>query len=362
MDERVTAAEPRLRLNRLQVVETEDGILLKRGRVVVEVQGAASAQVALALLQIAADGDATREELVAPFPPALHPSIESLIDALRARRLLVEAQGEEGGGEEPVDVFYWHFGRRRSDVARSFSRVGISVIGVNEVSRHMVSALMKSGIADVEVIDYPLLANVRLFQESGAVDPALWPERLGRPMPYRDWLAAGGGHDRGCIVATSDHGGQHLLRSWNQRCVREGMQFLPVVLQDLIGTIGPLVVPGESACLECLRARENANLDDAERRRAVEYGAFEGRVVNAAHPSMAAVLGELAALELVKFHGQVMRSPLVGTLIEVNLLAPSLTTRKVLKLPRCQVCGATILRSPVSDDRDSFMPGHEVTS
>jgi thiazole/oxazole-forming peptide maturase SagC family component len=140
------------------------------------------------------------------------------------------------------------------------------------------------------------------------------------------------------------------------------VQFLPVVLQDLIGTVGPLVIPGESACLECLRARENAHMDDPEKRRASEYGAFHGQVVNAFHPSMASILGDLAAMELVKFHGQLMRSQLVGHLIEVNLVAPEITVRRVLKLPRCEVCGSVVSRSPISDEKVAFMPGHEVAT
>jgi molybdopterin-synthase adenylyltransferase len=360
MDQHAVESERRLRLNRLQVVETGEGLLLKRGRVVVEIQGAPSAQIAQALLQISANGDATRQELCAPFPPELHPSIEALIEALEARRLLTDAARPELAVEEPVDVFYWHFGRQREDVARSFTRVRVTVLGVNCVSRRLVSALRESGIDDVEVVDYPLLANVRLFRESGQVDEEEWPERFGRPTPYREWLEAGGGRENGCLVGTSDFGGQHLLRSWNQHCVRERVQFLPVVLQDLIGTIGPLVVPGESACLECFRARENAHMDMPEKRRASEYGAFQGQVVNAFHPSMASVLGDLVAMELVKFHGQLMRSQLVGNLIEINLLVPEITTRRVLKLPRCQVCGTLVSRSPVSDDKIAFMPGHEV--
>ena len=136
--------------------------------------------------------------------------------------------------------------------------------------------------------------------------PEHWPASLGQPRNHREWFELTQGRGLGCLVVTSDFGGQHLLRNWNRHCVRERIPFLPVVLQDLVGRIGPLVVPGEGSCLECLRARENSHIDDPETHRAAEHGAYEGQVVNAFHPSMASVLGDIAAMELLKLYGQFM--------------------------------------------------------
>jgi thiazole/oxazole-forming peptide maturase SagC family component len=126
----------------------------------------------------------------------------------------------------------------------------------------------------------------------------------------------------------------------------------------MIGSVGPLVVPGDTACYECLRARENANLADPQLARASEAGAFQRRAVTGFHPSMASVLGDLAAIELTKFFGGGLPTR-VGRLIEVNLLATTLRTRKVLKVPRCQVCSPANRRSEISTDKNIFMPGHQ---
>jgi hypothetical protein len=53
---------------------------------------------------------------------------------------------------------------------------------------------------------------------------------------------------------------------------------------------------------------------------------------------MASILGDIAAFELTKFYSGVIPQWNVGTMIEVNLLATHLTTRKVLKVPRCRAC------------------------
>jgi thiazole/oxazole-forming peptide maturase SagC family component len=355
-------ADRKLTLQRLQLVEMGDGLLLKRGRAVIKVQGVESAQIAQALLAIAADGEATRQELCDPFPIDLHPAVNQLIDALETRHLLTEVRNSDtrSGQEQPIDVFFWHFNKRTDDVCRAFEKTRVTILGVNKVSRQILSALAESGVSAVEVIDYPLLNNVRMLDDKGQVYEEQWPGSLGKPRDYHQWMNLTGGRDAGCMVVTSDFGGQHLLRKWNRHCVHERIHFLPVVLQDLVGHIGPLVIPGQSPCLECLRGRENSHIDDPETHRAAEHAAYEGQVVSAFHPSMASILGDIAAMELLKLYGQFMRSRLVGRVIEVNLVVPELSERRVLKLPRCPVCGVQQTRSPVSLDKVPFMPGHEV--
>ncbi|MFB6448168.1 TOMM precursor leader peptide-binding protein [Bradyrhizobium tunisiense] len=336
-------------------------MLLKRGRAIVNIKGTRSKEIAQALLAVAAERDATRAELCEPFPEEIRPAIAELIDALESRRFLTEGGPDEPSRPEaPIDVFFWHFGKRTADISRAFERAQVTIVGVNKVSRQIAQALAESGVGSLDVVDYPLLNNVRMFDEHGEIEPSQWPVSLAKPRPYREWFDMTHGRDAGCLVVTSDFGGQHLLRSWNRHCVCERIPFLPVVLQDLIGRIGPLVMPGEGPCLECLRARENANIDDPDLQRAVEQAAFEGQVVTAFHPSMASVLGDIAAMELLKLYGQFMRSRLVGRMIEINLVAPDLVERRVLKMPHCSVCGTDHGRTPVSLNKVAFMPGHEV--
>jgi molybdopterin-synthase adenylyltransferase len=39
-----------------------------------------------------------------------------------------------------------------------------------------------------------------------------------------------------------------FMRKWNDFCVRNDHAFLPIVLRDLIGYVGPLVIPHKTAC------------------------------------------------------------------------------------------------------------------
>ena len=103
-------------------------------------------------------------------------------------------------------------------------------------------------------------------------------------------------------------------------------------------TNNALFVPRETACYECLIGRENANLEKPDGEKALRAGAFRSRGYAGFHPAMASVLGDFAAMELIKFTTDVIPWR-IGALFEVNLLSPELTTRRVLKLPRCAVCG-----------------------
>jgi bacteriocin biosynthesis cyclodehydratase domain-containing protein len=358
----IAPAEPRMRALRVQLVELEDGVLVKRGRVELKVAGPRAAGVLQVVLLAALDG-ATRSELCAPFAAPDRPAVERLVAELEARRILVPAEerpGEVPSWEESAnDVFVWHFGESVDGLADRLAARRITVMGVNAISRQLVASLTAGGLRNVEVVDYPLLANLRMFDDRGVPDPAHWPPAPA-PLPYEQWREGVDPDEPAVLVATTDFGGLQVLRWWNERASRNGWHFLPVALRDLVGYVGPLVVPGETACYECLRARQNSHLDDPELRRAAESVAFEGQAATGFHPAMASILGDLAALELVKSYSGWPVPRLVGSLIEVNLLAGTMTARKVLRVPRCGVCGSHRRHSGVSLDKQVLMPGHEV--
>jgi len=337
--------EQPLRALPAQLIETDQGVILKRGVTTVSVTGDGAYGVVQRVLAATEHG-ATREEIRQFFALPDHQAVDALVEQLVARRILVP-DGEQwapgGQSESSLELFWWNFGRRPEPMAGQLDQRQLAVIGVNRISRQLVAALAATGVSNLAVVDYHLLRNIDLFDD--LFDEAAlrltepWPTPEHAPLPYREWATTLERNPPGCIVATSDFGGTQIMREWNRFCVERECHFLPVVLQDLIGYVGPLVVPGETACYECLRARENSHMENPVMRRTAERKAFEGQRVNGFHPSMASVLGDLAAMELTKLYSDLPQWR-VGALIEVNLLVPSLVTRRVLKLPRCTVCGA----------------------
>jgi len=343
--------EQKLRALPVQLIEISDGIVLRRGRSQIKIAGLGATEAVCTLLNSTSQGSTTREKLRNSFAAPDRLSVDYLIQELLNRRILVPSDTAELSpvrDESSLDVFYWHLGKVAQKCNQLLNNKQIVILGVNCVSRQLATSLISSGAVNVEIVNCPLLCNLRLFDDTGTLTASEWPNSLKPPLEYKEWAARVEGGTIGCLVATSDFGGLELMRQWNLFCIQKKCHFLPIVLQDLVGTVGPLVIPGETPCFECLRARENSNMTEPSSRRVVESTAFEGQAVAGFHPSMASILGDIAAIELHKFYAGWMLPQVVGTLIEVNLLSMYLITHRVLKVPRCPVCSTLNTHATIS--------------
>jgi molybdopterin-synthase adenylyltransferase len=364
-DTKMNSENQKLKLLPVQLIESDQRMILKRGRTEIKIDGEGAEEVVALILEATSGAGATPEEICKQFAAPHRPTVQRLIEHLLDKRILVPAEGEAASVDVPesgIDIFHWHFGLRTEQVNERLNNQHIAIVGVNSISRQLVTALTTAGVEEITVVDYPLLRNLRLFHGDGALRATEWPASAQHLIKnYEVWTERVDLDELNCLVAASDFGGQHLLRPWNKFCLKHSVHFLPVVLQDLIGYVGPLVIPGETACLECLRARQNAHLRDIEAQRAADYHAFDGQVVTGFHPSMASILGDIAAIELSKFYGG-LREWQVGALIEVNLLATKMTARKVLRIPRCMVCSNLNRRSAITPKKNALMPGNQYSS
>lgn len=338
-----------------QLIEIDGGALVVRGCTEVKVLGDGAVDAVKRVLTLA--GSPIRmEELCEQFAEPDRPAIRDLAQRLADRHILVDPASAEGhaGVEGAETIFFWHFGLSPTEVAERVARPAVTVVGVNAVSARMVSTLAASGIT-ATLVDFGLLRNQRLFG-SGPTPAADHLPQGSDPVAYRTWLEE---HDPASIdilVATSDHTSTSVMEDWNRTCVTQGITFLPVMLRRMIGYVGPLVVPGETACFACSVARENSHINDHELLRASESVGPHGQAVSGFHSSMPAVLGEVAAFEITRHVTGFMPS-VAGSRIEVNLLEPSLASRPVLRAPRCPVCSPRLTRPHASLDRADFVPG-----
>lgn len=332
--------EERLRALPMQVLEIDGGVVLKRGRTEVKIRGEGAAEAVQRLLGATAGEGRTRSELLALSPEPEQPLLASLLDHLARRRLLAPAPETPSAEENAADIFYWHFGQERAEVTGRLADRRLLVLGVNRISRQLAASLAACGAGSVTVLDDPLLRNLELFDDAGGLRPGAWPAELPPPSPYRGDAESLDPEGVDCLVATSDYGAVSRLRRLNELCHLHRLPFLPVLLRDLIGSVGPFVVPGETACFECLLRRERTHARDPATRRLLDEA--NGAEPGAAGflPPMASMTGDVAALELVRYFG--LGPPLwrVGSVVEVNLLGRDVTARKVLRLPRCPVCTA----------------------
>ena len=205
------------------------------------------------------------------------------------------------------------------------------ICGINQLSLALWQVLDGLGVEHLSLADAPTLRNPKYFDLSGNLISDRWP---GPDPVAADQLAA---EATDCLIATSDFGGRSLLLEWNRHCIDRGIHFLPVALQDMLGYVGPLVVPGDTPCLRCLHMRQNAHLREPELEQLMEEEAQRGISISSAHPAMISVLANWAAFELIHFYGEFPhRRP--GKLIEIAMAQGQTRTRTVLKIPRCPDC------------------------
>lgn len=342
----------------VQVAEVDGGVILKRGRIQIKISGSYAGEAVRLVLATAVGEGSNRDEILQLFAPLERPTVLVLIEHLINKRILVtelDVQNAVGDDESALSIFYWHFGVREQEASRRLNDQRFKIIGVNVISRQLAVSLKRAGINNLDVLDYAPLRNFRFFDDDGMLMDAEWPTFLQAPSELSGGAAQLDAESVDCLIATSDSAGSAPMREFNEFCVRHGRLFFPIVLQDLIGHVGPLVVSGETACLECFRARQNAHATDLDAQLEVESAVFAGQSKAAFLPSMASILGDIAAVELIKFFGLGPPLSRVGTVITVNLLASEMTTRKVLRVPRCPICSPLIVRASTSTIKKVFI-------
>ncbi|MBA5867454.1 MAG: TOMM precursor leader peptide-binding protein [Nitrospira sp. CR1.3] len=348
----------RLKALPIQLLHVKNGIVLKRGCCEFMVSGNGSAEAVHRILLATSNDNLNSTEICAIFAAPDRPAIERLIGQLADRRFLVPSDLQDplmdDGIERSLEVFYWHFGAQEIVAEERLNKSSLAILGVNTISRQLAMTLASSNVVNFDVIDYPLLRNLRLFDSNTDSQLRDWPTHLKAPMGFARWLEETRVRQLGCLIVTSDFGWSPSVREWNKFCVDQKIVFFSAILQNFIGQVGPIVIPGESACLECVRARQNSNMDDVEIMCTPEDAAFEGQRVTGFHPSMSSIVGDIAAFELTRFFSGVIPMRKIGTLIEVNLLTMKMIPRKILKVPRCPVCSPLNTRSSTTHKKTQF--------
>ena len=261
-----TSSDSRLRAVPVQPIEISDGVLLVRGNMAVKLSGRGGrSRSDCPDRGRGRGGDAAGTHQ--PLRRLDRPGAEELVKILAARACSSPATRSRC---PPRTVRP----RRRSSTGSSASEA-------DQVAARLARAVSPSSVS----IASPASSSGP-FPTAASRGWPLWTIPCCAPTPFPvtpsrpkggpagtgAFRAMGTALDEGldCVVATADFSGQQLLRHWNSWCVNRGCTFLPVMLDKGIGCVGPLVVPGETACYECLRARENSNLEDPETRRAAE--------------------------------------------------------------------------------------------
>jgi bacteriocin biosynthesis cyclodehydratase domain-containing protein len=330
--------EARYRLLGIEALPAAGGMLIRRGRRRILIRGEGLGELLDLIVNRSAEGaGVSLRGLMAEVETARHRTLRELVDRLIAERLLVPAEGAPAGRRESAEeIFYWSHDADAAVARDNLAGVDIAVFGVNHISLPLLGNLRSCGIRSLTLIDHPALRNLDFFTERQELRSEIAAAMASPPRSMHEWSLRTKRPD--CQVVCSDFGGIGLIRDWNRSCVADGALFYPVVLADEVARLGPLVVPREGPCYECLWLREHANFADPDFELASETHAFFGRPARGFVQPMARVAADLAAVDLLKYFSLVLPGGVAGRLIEADLMTPSLRARNVLKVPRCPVC------------------------
>jgi bacteriocin biosynthesis cyclodehydratase domain-containing protein len=331
----------------LQLIRaTEDEVVLKRGITELLLRGSGVASLVESVLLLL-DGTRSKEEIRNSFPGHLHGEVEAIFSNLRKRRMIINSTDapdapEELNGNLLQAAFYQNFDQTYQAVASQLKTKQVIVHGVNLISRSLVRSLLEMNVGKVILVDDPILSNHLVLR--GWLDEIDRMENgAGRGRfslvdhePAADALQAAD-----LICASSDYGVAQRLFDLNRAALNHQKLFLPMWLTEMVGYIGPLVYPSETACLRCYRLRADSNdarhtLSNAIRSHMASE--LEARPGPGMLPPMASILGEIAAMEVAKSLGGFAPTDSVGRSIEINLVSFRSTVRRVLKVPRCPDC------------------------
>src|SRR5262249_46262844 len=167
--------QARYRLLGLQAIRHDDGVIVRRGAVRFFVRGEGMAELLDLVIQRSAEGHGIRlEEIKAETDPARHAALTALIETLRAERLIVPVETDDGGDwpERREEIFYRNHKANIAAAAKNLAEVELAVFGVNHIALPLLGNLRSVGFRRLVFVDHPGLRNLDFYDE-GVVRPEI---------------------------------------------------------------------------------------------------------------------------------------------------------------------------------------------
>jgi ribosomal protein S12 methylthiotransferase accessory factor len=308
------------------------------------------------------DGTRDRGEVLDAVPEELRPAVRDLLQFLE-RQGLVEPVPDVA--EDPLrarwrsqERFFRTWSDRPEEAVRRLKDARVLIVGLEPWGATVAGELAEAGVGALHLLDdgrvsVADLTAARLWHADmlGSLRGPALAERLrttapwcrvtvGFSTPIEDGPAARGPWDVVIGALAADDLDRHLALA---RFAHDGgLRSLCGTLQSFEAVVGPLVIPGETACWNCCRLRLLANADDPQAAFALQGALLRGPSVprpGTALAPMASLVGQLLALETLKLLSGYTASRLPGRLLIQNLVTLETTFHRVVPMPWCAVCG-----------------------
>lgn len=274
----------------------------------VRLAGAAAAAILPAVLPML-DGQHHIEEIDPGCPGYPQEAVGALLSRMFSHGLLVDAESgtweRAQGDPSAIDEYLRATGapRQAHEARAHLARSAIAVLGSGRLVQ-MFCQVLEEVPAKVTVLEggwaSEALPDVDRFAQAALV----------------------------VVFGSSLHDG--MFERANAASLASGTPWLPVTTDGVEAGIGPLVVPGQTACLTCLVTRMEAQA--AGPSRLLRAGAA------AMLPGSTQAVAGMVAAEAVRFLLKAEPPALAGRVVRINLRTMEWSRSDVLRLPRCRGC------------------------
>ena len=321
-----------------QVIEFEDGVVLKRGLSNLVVSGPASLERVLYILTLISEQASTCDQITSRFPSKDQLEIETLIENLYRKEFIVSSDQIHKVQAKPLDIFYDQFGVNKQIVSSSLSKLHIVLCGINSLTSSLFNSFRAQGVRNITFYDDRLLRNFNYINLKNDYGNAMTNDIADKIIDDQSFRQRIKDDKVTLLVAASDFGGQSLLLKWNAFSIKNRIHFYPIYIEGLTGYAGPIVIPGDTPCLDCLRHRQNSHLKDLRIRELLEQNATNAQTIIPSHPAITGVVSNIAFFEIVRFYGGLKPQTHPAGLMKIDLIASRTESKRVLKIPRCPSC------------------------
>jgi ribosomal protein S12 methylthiotransferase accessory factor len=309
------------------------------------------------------DGSRTLADLARDLPDLDAGDLRRLLDLLVGAGVAFRDAGADqamvatppAGG---LEAYLESAGIRPADARRRLAAARVAIVGLAGPGAHAAAMLAACGIGQLVLADPdpvqpwddtlppppggPGQPRERaLARALAAAGGASKVEASGWEAVSRDGIAALAG---GCdlLVGCSSPRGTRAHHWLNRACLDRGIPAVHVHSGGDVALIGPLVVPGETACYLCWRLRALACSDDVAEAMAAEESAGR-RLLHPAHatttlPGLAPYAGAIVALAVVRRLLALGEVAIAGAVHEFDGSRPLARLHRVLLVPRCPAC------------------------
>ena len=310
-----------------RVVGDGERLLLEYGQSLVVLEGAAVRALLPALLPLL-DGTRTVDGLVERLGAPVRPAIEAALELLAGRGVVVEGPDAPAAGRASAHAVAAAYGLPPAVAAARLREASVGIVGAGPLGFDLARLLHDAGVGRIRRVGW----NGRESQTDARAQPA-------RPFNGADERRLG--VDLAVVVPAPDE--HDRLPAWNLAALRSGARWLLLRPYDgRFASVGPIVVPGQTCCYECLLLRRAANSGYSAELAEVEAAPFAAPR-DAGVDAFAAALAAHLAVRYVA--GSDTTLPGVLHTLETRP-ALRLEEHAVLRVPRCGACSAAARAAP----------------